>query len=324
MVTIRPFSETDQEYAMLVAIHNAVWPAEPTTVDYVRYRDQIWPQAYFIQRLVAEADDQIVATASYCETHWSYRPGKYDIRIGVHPKYQGQGIGSAIYDHILAALHIRPGELTMLTSLTQEDQPAALHFLAQRGFHQQMRFPRSQLVVMDFDPNPFRSAVRKMTERGIRIATLAELQQYDADWQAHVWELDCTCTLDEPLPDTFSPPTLEQYVAEELATPSFMPEAWFIALDGDQYIGMAVLYKDFVDHSHLQAGFTAVRRDYRRLGIATALKLQTIAFAQSYGATRITTDNEEHNPMFQINLRLGFQPLPAKLAFQKEITPSDH
>ncbi|HRW10328.1 MAG TPA: GNAT family N-acetyltransferase [Caldilineaceae bacterium] len=322
MMTIRPFEPTDQEYATRVAIHNAVWPAEPTTIDYMRFRDRVWPQEYFIQRLVAEVNGQIVATANYCETHWSYRPGKYDIRINVHPDHQGQGIGRAIYDHMMAELAKRPGTLTMLTSLTQEDRPAVIRFLTNRGFQQQMRFPSSALAVDQFDPTPFAGAVHRMTTRGIHIATLAELQQRDPDWQAHVWELDCTCTLDEPLPDAFSPPTLAQYIAEELETPSFLPEAWFMALDGDRYVGMAVLYKDFADPDHLQAGFTAVRREYRRLGIATALKLRAIDFAKQYGAKRITTGNEEHNPMYQINLRLGFQPLPAKLAFQKEL-PSD-
>jgi GNAT superfamily N-acetyltransferase len=321
MLTIRPFQPTAQEYTALVAIHNAIWPDEPTTVDYVRFRHEAWPQEYFIERLVGEIDGRVVATANYCETHWSYRPGKYDIRIEVHPNHQRQGIGCAIYDDILAQLAQRPQPPQILTGFTQEDQPGALAFLAKRGFTQIMRFPSSALQVTAFDPTPFAPAVAKMTARGIRIVTLAELQQRDPDWQRKTWELDCTCTLDEPLPDTFTPPTLAQYVADEFGTPGFLPDGWFIALDGDQYVGMAVLFKDLVDQRRLQAGFTAVHRAYRRLGIATALKLRTVAFAQQYGAERITTGNEEHNPMFQINLRLGFQPLPAKLAFQKEIAP---
>ena len=319
MLTIRPFQPTEQEYATVVTIHNAVWPDETTTVDYIRFRDEAWPTDYFFQRLIAERDGVIIATASYCETHWSYRPGKYDVRIEVHPNHQGEGIGGAIYDHITEALVTLPEPPQILTSLSQEDRPAAIHFLTTRGFVQTMRFPSSVLQVQHFDPTPFTGAVDKVMARGISIVTLAELQQREPDWQAKIWELDCTCTQDEPLPDTFTPPTLEQYVKDEFGTPGFLPEAWFLALDGENYVGMAVLYKDIGNPQQLQAGFTAVRRDYRRQGIATALKLQTIAFAQTYGAKRIITDNEEHNPMFQINLSLGFVPLPAKLTFQKEL-----
>ncbi len=60
-------------------------------------------------------------------------------------------------------------------------------------------------------------------------------------------------------------------------------------------------------------------RPYRRRGIATALKLRTIDYAQQHGARSITTGNEENNPMYQINLALGFQPKPAWISYRKQI-----
>ena len=321
MITIRPFQATDPDYAALVAIHNAVWPTEITTVTVARYRDAQWPADYFFQRLVAEAAGKPVGMARLCEPHWSYRPGKYELIINVHPAYQRQGIGAALYNQALQLATQRTQPPTVLVSTTSEAQPGAIRFLTARDFTQQMRFPTSALQVADFDPTPFANAFIKMATRGVQIATVAELSQHDPDWQAKIWELDCTCTLDEPLPDTFTPPTLEQYVAEEFGNPGFLPEACFIAHDGGYYVGMTTLGKDLANPRQLQVGFTAVRREYRRYGIATALKLRAIAFGQAYGAAAMVTDNEENNPMYQINLRLGFQPKPAKLAFQKEINP---
>lgn len=321
---IRPFQPTDRDYSAYVAIHNILWPDEATTVEYVRFRDGTLPPGYLFQRLLVEVAGKIVAAANYGETHWSYRPGKYDLRILVHPDHQNQGIGSKLYDHIIEALAQRDQPITMLTSLAQEDHPAALHFLTQRGFAPAMRFPNSALTVADFDPTPYADVVTNVAKRGIQIATLADLQQRDPKWQTKVWELDCTCTQDEPLPDAFTPPSLEQYIQYEFGAPGFLLEAWFLALDRqehDRYVGMAVLYRDISNPQRLQAGFTGVRREYRRQGIALALKLQTIAFAQRYGAERIDTGNEENNPMFQINLRLGFQPKPAKVIYQKEVFP---
>ena len=63
--------------------------------------------------------------------------------------------------------------------------------------------------------------------------------------------------------------------------------------------------------------FTGVVRSHRRRGIAKALKVLAIDYAHRQGYQLIKTDNEEHNPMFQINLALGFQPEPAILFFQK-------
>ena len=67
-------------------------------------------------------------------------------------------------------------------------------------------------------------------------------------------------------------------------------------------------------------GLTGVLRSHRRRGIATAVKLPTIDFARSVGARYISTDNEENNPMYQLNLKLGFRPMPAWLDFEKHLT----
>ncbi len=69
----------------------------------------------------------------------------------------------------------------------------------------------------------------------------------------------------------------------------------------------------------LHTGMTGVLRSHRRQGLATALKVHAIQFAKAYGAKAINTSNEEHNPMFQLNLALGFAPAPAWLDFEKQM-----
>jgi len=39
------------------------------------------------------------------------------------------------------------------------------------------------------------------------------------------------------------------------------------------------------------------------------------------GTRLIFTANEENNPMFQLNLRLGFEPQPAEIDWEKVIVP---
>jgi len=56
-----------------------------------------------------------------------------------------------------------------------------------------------------------------------------------------------------------------------------------------------------------------------RRGIAWALKLNTVKYAQENGYERIKTWNDtENQPMLSINLRLGFQPLPATITMERE------
>jgi GNAT superfamily N-acetyltransferase len=67
----------------------------------------------------------------------------------------------------------------------------------------------------------------------------------------------------------------------------------------------------------LQTSFTGVFKTYRRRGIALALKVRSIQYAQSLGTRLIIANNEENNPMYQINLALGFQPQPADADWER-------
>lgn len=104
-----------------------------------------------------------------------------------------------------------------------------------------------------------------------------------------------------------------------LKSPTFFPDGWMIATDGKQYVGMSCINLIPADAKKVQTELTGVLPEYRRKGIATALKVLTIKVAKSYGARIIKTDNEENNPMYTLNLKLGFKPKPAWLHFEKKL-----
>ena len=66
-------------------------------------------------------------------------------------------------------------------------------------------------------------------------------------------------------------------------------------------------------------GSLGVLRKYRRQGIATALKVKAFEKLREKGIKKVRTDNEENNPMYQINVALGFTPEPYCFEYQKEI-----
>lgn len=92
----------------------------------------------------------------------------------------------------------------------------------------------------------------------------------------------------------------------------------FFALDRDSTsVGQRTLNIPNAKSTTASVGMTGVVRSHRRRGIATALKVLTLQFAQAAGIEWIETSNEEHNPMLQLNIQLGFEPAAAWLDFEK-------
>ncbi len=315
-MAIRPFDNSDRDYEASVAIWNAIWPDEPTSVEGMRYSSQTCSGKHFFQRLMAELEGKIVATAIYREPEWVNEPGMYDVQIRVLPEYQRRGIGTTIYDHIVERLNELERKPSSLVSDSREDQPHSTKFLTDRGFEQKQRQQVSRLDVASFDAAPFADLMARFEESGITVKTFEEYEAEDPDARRKAYEKYVELFQDVTIfVDRFEL-TYEMF-ERELNAPNRLPGAILLAFDGDEIVATTSLWKRLADPGNLGTGLTAVARSHRRRGIAAALKVRAIGFACDIGTRVIQTDNEENNPMYDLNVRLGFKPTPAWLLFQK-------
>jgi GNAT superfamily N-acetyltransferase len=309
---IRDFAPAD--YPALCSIGKAVEPDSPTTVDELRFEDVHQDPKCHWQRWVAEWAGEVVGSGGYSQPSGMYHPRKFVVSLSVYPDFQGRGIGSELYDTLMRAL--APFDPLLIRTYAREDSPRSPRFLADRGFQEEMREWESRLDPRLFDPALFRKAEERVRAQGIEIRTLRELEA-DPDRNRKVHALDSELERDVPGPDPPTPVPYEVWLEASLGSPNLLPDGWFVAVHGQEYVGYSNLWSSKASDV-LHTGLTGVRRDYRRRGIALALKVRAIRYAQERGAPEIRTWNETGNEaMLSINLRLGFVKQPAWIAFAK-------
>ncbi|MBC8076535.1 MAG: GNAT family N-acetyltransferase [Chloroflexales bacterium] len=326
MYHVRLFQPTPAEYAAILQVHRAAWPdARHTSVAAWQANDQEVPPSALHQRIVAEHGGAIVAEGACYAAFWHHQSDTIHLEWNAHPDHAGASLDTLLYERLLALVDERAPAATTLASETREDRPARIAFLAAQGFTQQLRSPRSALDVRAAPAPQLEAIVAQQAAQGIRIMTLADIQAADANWKQGLYELRCAIMQDVPAIEPPARSTLAEFEQQVLDDPALDAAAWFVAVDAAQaaqgaaapLIGMSNLWLNDPTRQRLDTGLTGVLRPYRRRGIATALKQHTIAFARACGARVIETSNEEHNPMYQLNLQLGFQPLPAWLSYRR-------
>ena len=302
----------------MAALFAAVWPEDPVTAVTLKANDASLDPNYLARREVVEQDEQIVACGTVYQFPWAYDPGKYWLDFCVHPHYERQGIGTAYLEHILA--FIVPRDPLTLSCETRESKPQSIRFLQKHGFVETMRFRYFELDVPAFKPERFYEALDRVHKAAIEIISVTELQKREPGWQRIIYDLHWELTQDVPSTIKRTRPEFDLYVKRVFERADFLPDGWQVAVDGDGcYVGLTMLRRKDDPHK-LYTGITGVVRRHRRKGIATALKVQAITYAQRLGTKTIQADNEENNPMHLLNQALGFRPLPAGILFSKKFT----
>ncbi|HSC73030.1 MAG TPA: GNAT family N-acetyltransferase [Gaiellaceae bacterium] len=230
-----------------------------------------------------------------CGFVWTDLPVAHaEAHLVVVPDARGRGIGSALLAE-LGALARADGKAE-LEGEAREDDKASRAFLERRGYRV---VGGEKWLSLDLEAADERSPT---LPPGISIVTRAERP----DLTDALFAVAQEGVAD--IPGSPGPGTYEQFLSIEIERPTRRPDLFFIALAGDEAIGYATL-DDFGRDAH--NGLTAVRRAWRRRGVARALKRTQIAAAKHAGFRRLVTGSEERNvAMRSLNAKLGYRPEP--------------
>jgi ribosomal protein S18 acetylase RimI-like enzyme len=106
--------------------------------------------------------------------------------------------------------------------------------------------------------------------------------------------LDCAIRADIPGADGWQPDAA-WFRAETYDSPDFDPQAYRVALDGDDYIGLARIWLRSPSQVHRRLGCVGVLREYRLRGLARALVAQALAPLAAAGETAVTAEVDTTN-----------------------------
>jgi ribosomal protein S18 acetylase RimI-like enzyme len=316
---IQSFAPTPEGYAALAAIGASTPPQY--ALDYECRDAGDWRafDASFeragrpLTRYVAELGGRALAYAYCFEIAWAPPPGRYWAVIRVMPEYQRRGVGGRLYERLLADLAAR--EAAAIQIELDDSQAAIRPALERCGFRELLRS-----WAFTLDPRAVRLADFSTAEQrlgDLTIGTLAGEQARGADWLPGLHALYCAVGGDVPIPIEPHAAPPPEWLAGQAAV---LPEAFFVVRDGARYVGMSYLHAASAHPGRLAQRITAIDPAYRGRGIAMALKLKTIEYAQQYGYAEIRTAVESNNlSMLAINRKLGFVEREGLTLFEKPL-----
>ena len=276
MIVLRA-AETDDELGLWRRVRLAILPNERTaSIAELRAGGSFM--------LLAHRDGELVGSGS---------ASKSDIGGGavtprVLPTHRRQGIGTALLEQL--AWHAEECGYDEVGSMV--DDAGSFAFAQRFGFTETGRQVEQVRTVARDEPWP-------VVPDGIDVITVAERPEL---LPRLYHELALQAFEDMPTPRKVEI-TPEQWEVEWLN----WPEATFVALAGDEVVGMAGLNHDADQPDRAENTLTTVRRDWRGRGLARVLKETATAWAAEHGIREIYTWTQTGNEnMRAVNERLGF------------------
>jgi GNAT superfamily N-acetyltransferase len=272
----------DHELDAYVAVWNAITPDEPVGAGEQRERRERNPRRLY---LIAESGGAVVGCGFAGP---SQSEGRGFVSPRVLPGARRTGVGTALLGRLVE--HIAGLGATSVSAHVDGDDPGSLAFGSRFGFEEVDRQVEQVIALAEALPAP-------SPPPGVRIATLADRPEL----------LHASYPLaTEGYADmaTFSPVTitLDDWLAGDDAS---LPEGSLVALAGDEIVGFSGLCR--TSAGAVEDGLTVVRRDWRRRGLAEALKRAKLAWASGSGIREITTWTQTGNEaMRALNERLGY------------------
>jgi mycothiol synthase len=281
-VRVRPV-ETDADLEAYVAVANAAVPDDiPWNAQKLRERRERDPRRSY---LLAEVDGQPVAVGFAAP---SDNADRGFVAPRVLPAARRSGIGSALL--VRLADHLEQLGFASAGAHVDGNDEGSLAFARRFGLEEADR-QVEQVRTLGEEP-------RAEPPPGVTFVSVAERPELLRE----AYPLGVAGWADMATAEAVTI-SLEDWLADEAT----FPEGSFVALADGEIVGYSGLCRLGDDRTQAEDGLTVVRSDWRRRGLATALKRAELAWAAANGIEEIVTWTQRGNDgMRAANERLGY------------------
>lgn len=280
MIAVRR-AESDADLEAWRRVRIAVVPNERAqTVD--ELREALTPTQLY---LLAELDGRVAGSGVAGRSDLA---GQGFVSPRVLPRARRRGVGTALLREL--AEHVQRHGFDRAGAML--DDTASLAFAERFGFREVDRDVEQIRAIGDEPwPGPL---------SGIEVVSLAERPElFERAYHELALEAFRDFALDRPIEISLEDWNREWQV---------WPEGSFFALADGELVGMAGLIRDDDRPERAENSLSAVRRDWRRRGVASLLKRTVLAWAAANGLQEVYTWTQNGNAAMRVvNERLGYE-----------------
>lgn len=315
--TIRDFTEDD--YPALARILREVNPNYPATAESLQHEYTSLRESAVnphIRLWLAEQSGEAIGMAGLWQFPGMFHPDRYSADVAIRPAFRHQGTGTALAR--VLETHLQERGAKEILAGAYENWPDSLNFLARYGFTEVMRFFDN---VLDLSSVNFADWQSEMAlSGGLRALSFADLQRELGAEQATraYYDAFAEARADVPRTGEATEFTHDDF-RKRFETPRACPDLIYLALTpAGEVVALSELWNSDAGPHRLEIGLTGTRRQWRRKGLALALKLHGMQAAHAQGVGELWTGNATTNvPMLALNERLGFKPRTAWIEMKR-------
>lgn len=270
MFTIRPLQATD--FVEWAHYCNTLAPEEPpVTAEILQEQETLAVAERSTGVVIALTEETIIATVRYGEARSKEDgPGVYWLYFSALPTYRTGELFDELYQGVSTVLTTKAA--TRVQGMAREDDAMMVEFYQRHHFDEKLRSFGANLALAPFDPTAYADCETRLHQAGVEIKTYAELVN-DPQRDRKLYELLEETSHELPNVSQFDRQSFTEFVTDHLQNPALLPDAYFIAVQGENYVGVSELFRGD-EPGAFDTQNSSVRRTHRRLGIALALKVR--------------------------------------------------